>query len=57
MEKTVTLEMSKEYAYELKKLIEKVLDYNEKTEFLPSEDFDKLHNFYEALQIKLGVEL
>ena len=56
MDNTV-IKMSKEYAFELKKLIEKVIEYNEKTEFLPSEDFDKLHSFYEALQIKLGVEL
>lgn len=54
MDKTITLEMSREYAFELKKILEKILDYDEKTEFIPSEDFDKLLNFYEAVQKKLG---
>lgn len=57
MDNSVTLMMSREYAFELKKILEKVLDYDEKTEFLPSEDFDALHNLYEAVQLKIGVEL
>lgn len=57
MDNSVTLTMSREYAFELKKTLEKVLDYDEKAGFLPSEDFDTLHNLFEAVQLKLGVEL